>query len=136
MDGPGVDGAVAAATYFLSLYPYVYNTGDLAQWKAMSHPECVFCASVVTGVEEMVAKGNHQEGASVTFESSSGRELDPGAAFVVDLQVRQEPTTEVSAVGSVVDEIAEAKLLSIAMSVRREGDRWLIRASEAVVVSE
>src|SRR5690554_3704314 len=38
-----VAGAEAAAQYFLQLYPYVYATGDLSEWEAMSDPECVFC---------------------------------------------------------------------------------------------
>jgi hypothetical protein len=130
MDDVSVDGAIAAATYFLSLYPYVYNTGDLTQWKAMSHPECIFCASVVTGVEEMHAKGNHQEGLDVTITSAVGTEVDPGVFFDVTLEVTQGPGAEVDPLGSAVGEPTPQKRFTIAVVVLRESDLWVIRAVE------
>lgn len=47
------EGAVAAAEYFISLYPYVYATGDLTEWDAMSEDSCVFCQSVHDKVTEL-----------------------------------------------------------------------------------
>jgi hypothetical protein len=135
MDDVSVDGAVAAATYFLSLFPYVHESGDLTQWKAMSHPECIFCASVATGVEEMHAKGNHQEGGLITIESASGRELDPGISYAIDIDAAQGPATEFDVQGLVADEV-RGERLTIAMIVHRDGDRWLIRASEAAVATD
>ena len=35
MDENSSEGAIATATYFVQLYPYVYATGDLEQWKSM-----------------------------------------------------------------------------------------------------
>ncbi len=37
------EGAITAATYFLSLFPYMYATGDLDAWKNMSDDNCEFC---------------------------------------------------------------------------------------------
>src|SRR5450830_1923187 len=65
MDQADSAGAEAAAVYFLQLYAYVYATNDLAEWRALSHPECIFCASVITSVEEQVAAGNRSEGGLV-----------------------------------------------------------------------
>ena len=69
MDEVSTDGAIAAATYFLQLYPYAYNTGDLTEWKALSHPECMFCASVVDNVTAMHEQGHRSEGARSPFSS-------------------------------------------------------------------
>ena len=52
-----VAGAEAAAQYFLQLYPYVYATGDLAEWKAMSHPECVFCEGSLERADDVYGSG-------------------------------------------------------------------------------
>src|SRR5450756_2482983 len=50
MDQVNAAGAEAVAAYFLNLYPYVYATNDLTEWKALSHAECVFCKSVIDNV--------------------------------------------------------------------------------------
>ena len=44
---------MAVAEYFVLLYPYVYATGDLAEWNALSDPDCKFCASVVDNARAM-----------------------------------------------------------------------------------
>jgi hypothetical protein len=131
MDDAGVDGAVAAATYFLSLFPYVYESGDLTAWKAMSHPECVFCASVVSSAEEMHTKGNHQQGPSVTIEEVVGREVDPGVFFAVDVRMIQGPITEFGPDGAVVDEAPASEAVNISLAVVRVDGRWVVRGSEA-----
>ncbi|MBB2924921.1 DUF6318 family protein [Cellulomonas cellasea] len=135
MDDPGVDGAVAAATYFLSLYPYVYNTGDLTAWKALSHPECVFCASVVTNVEAMHAKGNHQEGTDTTVSSARAQEIEPGALYAVDMTVSQGPAVELDRNGAVVEEDPSTTESVMHVAVQRAGSVWVIRECEVESVA-
>lgn len=77
MASPETEGAAAAAEYFISLYPYVYATGDLTPWRAMSHPECIFCASVMGNVEAQVAAGEHTTGGLLTFHSVEAVEVSP-----------------------------------------------------------
>ena len=57
MDESSPGGAAAAATYFLSLYPYIYATGDLTAWDEMSGEDCVYCASVRDNVVAIHADG-------------------------------------------------------------------------------
>ncbi len=57
MERDGIEGATAAAEYFLALYPYVYSTGDLEVWREMSHPECEFCTNTSEDVAEMHGDG-------------------------------------------------------------------------------
>ena len=45
-------GAEAVAVYYMQLYPYVFATGDLTEWKTLSHPECIFCSDVARQVQE------------------------------------------------------------------------------------
>ncbi|MDM8083826.1 DUF6318 family protein [Cellulomonas cellasea] len=125
-----VDGAVAAATYFISLYPYVYNTGDLAEWNALSHPECIFCASVVDGVEEMHNRGNHSVGAEMVVANASAVELNPGHSFTVQATLSQGPTTEIDATGAVVSQTSATQTSDAKIVMFWEGDEWLVRALE------
>jgi hypothetical protein len=136
MDDPGVDGAVAAATYFLTLFPYALKSGDLAGWTALSHPECVFCASVAMDVEEMRSLGQHQAGADVTLVSASGSEVDPGVWFGVDLVLEQDGWRVVDDVDAVVREDAATYRYSIHLSAVRDSDRWLIREATVTVDEE
>lgn len=53
MDEHSSYGASQTAAYFLSLYPYVYATGDLTTWKDMSQDTCIFCNSVITNVTNL-----------------------------------------------------------------------------------
>ena len=53
MDEFTVEGAVATGEYVLALYPYVYATGDLSDWQAMSDSECGFCNNVITKVTKL-----------------------------------------------------------------------------------
>lgn len=133
MDDPGIDGAVATATYFLSLYPYVYNTGDLTAWKALSHPECIFCASVKDGVEETAALQHRYEGTALSVVSATGTEVDPGVFFAVEVRATQVPGTEVDADGTVIAAPAPGEQdLDISMVVLHEAGSWIVRAVETV----
>ncbi|WP_066582599.1 DUF6318 family protein [Cellulomonas timonensis] len=125
-----IDGAIAAATYFMSLYPYVYNTGDLTEWNALSHPECIFCASVVDGVEEMHNRGNHSVGAEMAVANAVAVELNPGHSFSVQATLSQGPTTEIDATGIVVSQTAATQTSDARLVMFWEGDEWLVRAFE------
>lgn len=93
MERDDVEGAKAAAQYFLSLYPYAYNTGDLTEWRAMSHPECIFCASVIENVEALHAQGGYQTGGEITWLSIEARNGELGE-FFVDIRAEEAPALE------------------------------------------
>lgn len=135
MDRSDVEGAIAAAQYFLELYPYAYNTGDLTTWKAMSHPECVFCASVIENVETLHAAGGYEVGGEIIIESVTASDpVEGNEFFAVDVSAVQSAASEYGASGQVVREIPEAKYV-IYMAAQFTGYDWLVRAvsHEAVV---
>lgn len=111
MQRQDVEGAIAAAQYFLELYPYAYNTGDLTEWRAMSHPDCIFCASVIDNVEELHAAGGYQSGGSVTWEWAEGAEADVPDTYVVDLGAVQRTTYETRLETTEISEGGPARLL-------------------------
>ena len=52
-----VDGAVAAAQYFIGLRPYLQATGEPTAWQAMSGPDCTYCASTATAATALHSAG-------------------------------------------------------------------------------
>ena len=60
-DQHDLTGAIAAADYFITLYPYVYTTGDLTAFRAMSDATCKFCDSVITNATSMHTAGGWED---------------------------------------------------------------------------
>lgn len=103
-----VAGAEAAARYFLQLYPYVYATGDLAEWRTLSHAECAFCASVITNVEGQVAAQQTSTGGNVSIESVAAVKVND-SYFAATATFTQAPSSTVDAAGAVVEDFPDAK---------------------------
>ena len=127
MDTVNLDGAIATATYFLALYPYVYNTGDLTDWKVLTHPDCTFCASVVANAKRMHELHQHQVGTDTAIDSATGVEVDPGAWFTVDINTTQGPWSVTDDAGTVVDAGIDTKSYLMRVVVVREADTWRVR---------
>lgn len=133
MDRDDVEGAIAAAQYFLELYPYAYNTGDLTEWKALSHPECIFCASVVEGVEELHASGGYQTGGEIEWVSVSAQSGISDSRAAVDLIARQQSTQQ-HALDSSEEVSAGGQARLFVDLVQSEG--WLVRGVDVEVLDQ
>lgn len=120
--------AEAVARYFLELYPYVYATGDLTDWKALSHPECIFCASVISNVEEMVAAGEHWEGGEATIDSTELYAELP-EAFDIAAVLTEGPAARVDADGAVRQE-APGGTSTLHIVVTAHDGQWVVREAE------
>ena len=125
-DAIGVDEAVA--TYFLQLFPYIFASGDLTDWKALSHPECVYCASVLSGAEKMSAAGNRSEGGLVTVSEVRSTVINPGRWWLVTLTMLEQPSVTVDTAGKLVEKFPETKTYKSEIAVVWESERWLVRA--------
>ncbi len=123
-------GAEAAARYFLALYPYAYATGDLSEWQALSHPDCVFCGSVVTNVEALKAAGHHNRGSEISVLSVSVQELAPGRRYGAELTVTEGPSAEVDESGAIVGEHPESRKVSMVLALAYE-DGWSVLEVDA-----
>jgi len=99
MATPSADGAAAAASYFISLYAYIYATGDTSTWRQMSAATCAFCLDAAADAEAITASGR-RGGTPVEITSAEGIELKPGEWFTAGLRVIQPPTIEVDASGN------------------------------------
>lgn len=115
MDQVSVDGALAVGQYFLELYPYVHATGDTTAWRALSHPECLFCADVAQDAENPPEGG--YVGTSVAVQPVRGTEIEPATAYSLDYAM---VFTSDTAAGSENEDVL--------MVLVRDSDRWLVRA--------
>jgi hypothetical protein len=99
-------GAAAAAEYFIELYGYVLQTGDLAEWDAMSVPRCEFCSSIREHVKSAHQQGESFEGGGITATLVSVQGLDDlVGGYPIDLRVIQAPTTRRNASGTALEAI-------------------------------
>lgn len=126
MDTVDAAGAQAAVEYFLNLYPYAYATGDLDEWRELSHPECIFCASVIDNVEETFGEGFRTLGGLTTVSEVASRSVEPGDAWMVTGSLLQAPSRTVDAQDEVTNE-SEAGTYAISAFVFHDDSRWWIR---------
>ena len=127
MDRADADGAIAAATYFVSLYPYAYATGALAAWTAMSDPACVICRSVVGHVTEMRSLGHTSQGPSISVSSVQNGPTANLGSFAIEMHVEQGPSIERDAAGAVVDRVDDSKSLFLVVALEHNRAGWIVR---------
>jgi len=118
-------GAVAAATYFLTLYSYTQSTQDTSAWVDVSHPDCRFCASVVEDVTDQRAKGRVTRAAPIEVHSASTEEISP-LAFSVTLEVTTGPDDVYGADGELMERTTNARGRTTVWVVR-QGAVWVVR---------
>jgi hypothetical protein len=127
MEVPDATGAEATAAYFLLLFPYVYATNDLVDWRLLSHPECVYCAGVIQEVEAQAAVGVHSVGGLITVAATTtSAEVEPGRRWSVVAEIVQHPSRDLDATGRVVAEVPE-KSFHMELDVIFENQEWVIR---------
>ena len=131
MDENSSEGAIATATYFVQLYPYVYATGDLEQWKSMSRQDCLFCNSVITNVGKL-----HEAGGWIspwTHTITRTDYLDPGPDSEysqVDVVFDQEASYSYDGTGG-EPEVAEPHSYTVIIFAMKYTDgHWIIREGE------
>lgn len=133
MDRTDAEGAIAAATYFIDLYSYAYATGDVAEWKAMSDPECVFCAGLTEDVQTAAADGTRFVGGELTIASSDVRPGESASVFRVDLTVSQAAFQEIDKSGAVASAGAGTESAVVTAVLVHGQQGWLVRAAKTEV---
>jgi len=126
MDEVSAAGAEAVAVYFLQLFPYVFASGDLTEWEALRHAECMFCASVAADVDKQVAAGNRSIGGLVKISAVRSIVIDPGRWWSVDLELTQSPSSTLDGTGKVVEDFPKGKAYTMNLAVAYEAGHWVV----------
>ena len=131
MDENSSEGAIATATYFVQLYPYVYATGDLEQWKSMSRQDCLFCNSVITNVKELHESGGWRDPWAQTVVQSGYSDPGPGSEYSrVDIAFDRDTTYTYDGTGG-EPEVAEPHSYTVIIFAMKYTDgHWVIRAGQ------
>ncbi len=127
MATPSADGAAAAASYFLTLYPYAYATGDTAEWAAMSAPECLFCSRTAEGVSRVHQVGNTVTGGAIDVIETRGTEIDAGRWYSAKVTATEAASTEVDPSGSPVTS-SEGGTYTFDVALSFTSGRWIVDA--------
>ena len=126
--------AEAVAVYFLQLYPYVYANGDLTAWRELSHPECIFCASVITNVEQMLADGQHAEGGDVEL-GTPALLASTTTDWLIAVPLTQTASTTVRDDGTLVEEFP-GKTYRVEIALTLAGGRFVVLEATPVETNQ
>ncbi|QPL05096.1 DUF6318 family protein [Actinomyces respiraculi] len=123
------EGAIAAAEYYLSLLRYVYATGDLSAWQAMSDPHCIFCTSVTDYAIELHDAGGwtdpwEQEVTPTTY-GAADTDLN---IWLITLHATHPETVEHDGSGGTSTLAAED--ITFVLQLRWDGKTWIVEAGE------
>ncbi|MGY4644097.1 DUF6318 family protein [Cellulomonas sp. URHB0016] len=124
---PTPEGAISVLEFYLQLFPYAQNTGDAQDLRALSHPECVFCASVIDGVDRLTARNEHAVGGGLTLTDATSTEVDPGRWFSVHLRMAEGPSQELSQSGTLIKDYPGTLMYDVEAAVVHDGSAWSVR---------
>ncbi|WP_350339515.1 DUF6318 family protein [Pengzhenrongella frigida] len=133
MDRDDAEGAIAAATYFISLYTYAFASGELDAWKAMSDPGCVFCSGLVSDIQTASDAGTRFTGGGLTVESSVAIPAEALNRFRIDLTVSQAPSETLDRSGSVTASSPGTGRATVTAVLEHSSEGWLVRAASTEV---
>jgi hypothetical protein len=126
MDDDGAAGAEAAAQYFLELDSYIQATNDTAEWEAMSHQECEYCANRLDQAREIAKFGDTYEGGKSTVKILETYEQDTVTGiWPIDVEILEDASQITSDGGEVVFE-NEANVSRARVEIGRRSGEWVI----------
>ena len=126
MDRDDIEGAKAAAVYFMELYQYVYATGDVAEWEDASLERCEFCRSNSEHVMELFEAGGRAEGGEFdVVEVVAGEPNETYEYFRVAVLGDEAPSVEYSRAGDMLDEVAGGRVY-YHFALVNHGGEWRI----------
>lgn len=123
MDRTDGEGAATAAQYFLSLYDYAMQSGDVSEWETFFFPTCEFCTKSMQGIAEVHAPGASLEGGGISTRLVTAYAQDTLLmGYPFDVEVTQAPAVLQSVDGSstTVDE----KTALYRVEVVHDGTTW------------
>jgi hypothetical protein len=126
MERDDAEGAAAAAEYFIELYPYVMATGDTAEFEAMSHRACGFCADALEDTARFQKSDQMYEGGDATGTVLVTYERDGATGiYPFDMSIEQAASTVIDADGTKVSS-AKAYTSEVRVEIGRRSNSWVV----------
>lgn len=126
MEREDIEGAKAAAQYFMELYAYIFATGDLEEWQSMSDPDCRFCAGAAERVHELFVDGGYATGGVFEVQEVEAQTpADGAAATLVALTGVEAPSREYDRDGIEIASL-EGGPATYIFALSREGSSWIV----------
>jgi hypothetical protein len=124
----GEAGAEESARYFLELYRYTRSSRDLGPWKAVSHPDCIYCANLAEAVTAQSVAGETTFPAAAMITHATVVAGQAGT-FGVVITARIGPDQTWSDGGVLLEE-TDTSTIRMTVVVLRQGQDWLLREIE------
>ncbi|HEY8719782.1 DUF6318 family protein [Pengzhenrongella sp.] len=121
-------GAAAAARYFLSLYPYVMQSGDVAEWDAMTFASCDFCTEISNVAKQYAKNKDTFVGGEIKVTDLRVLPIDEEIrGYPIDVSILQDRSVRTNSKGVVVENgLGEDR--SIRMDTLYFSGDWVILA--------
>jgi len=126
LDGPATEeNAAAVAEYFMSLFPYMYATGDTSEWERLSGASCGYCSGTLDDLNEKIAVGRHAEGGHFEFEGRGASTFD-GREFFAWVVFVQHPSRAVDGSGDLVEDFPDTSRVRAQVTLTWDGSGWSV----------
>ncbi|MFI2487280.1 DUF6318 family protein [Promicromonospora kroppenstedtii] len=126
MNREDAEGAAAAAKYFIELYPYVMATGDVEEFKAMSHRACGFCEDALKQAEKLRSRNETWTGGEIKTDLRETYERDEiTGIYPLDFEVEQAAARITDSTGATVFEGKNERATYRVELGLRDGD-WVV----------
>src|SRR5690625_1476754 len=136
MERDDIEGAKAAAEYFLELYPYAFATGELEDFREMSHPDCKFCRGAADRVTDLYTNGGYAVGGEFSVSDIVARESgEENVSHVVGLSGTEAASTEYSREGEVIRTLGGGEA-RYTFELIRDDQRWLVMGGAVEAIGE
>lgn len=139
------EAAVEVGEYFFELMPYMWATGDTAQFEALGTRECSYCANMLEVSQDVFDLGQLEVGNQITIDNSSADLLDqefldyygyraPTAGVTVNYV--QGPWKRIDATGKVVKRDERYVYYNAHLYLTKVNGAWRVRGASVDQVLE
>lgn len=121
------EGAIAFASYWFSVLSYGYETGELAEFEAITAPACEPCAKAKSVINAWHTEGRWLVGGKITTPSLSSEFVpDAEATYQVVVQAQQTPLTYMRQDASVARSDPQPDDTGNLLFINFSGGKWTV----------
>ncbi|MEO3932233.1 DUF6318 family protein [Micrococcaceae bacterium Sec7.4] len=121
------EGAIAFASYWFSVLSYGYETGELAQFEAITSPACEPCAKAKSVISAWHTEGRWLIGGKITTPSVSSEFVpDAEATYQVVVQAQQTQLTYMRQDASVARSDPQPDDTGNLLFISFSGEKWTV----------